>query len=113
MPTAADSSGLSRAQVRELKAEIHRHSNASAAERLLADSVRKGHEKLALHRYLVLHRLDAPRCAPYEDYCLGVAARLPGEVVHRIRRHVGWPVEAMDIAPGDAAGGPRIEPTGE
>lgn len=110
---AADSGRLSRVQVRQLKAEIRRHSSAAAAERLLVDSVSKGHDKLALHRYLVLLRLDAPRCAPHEDYCLRIAARLPDEVVRRIRRHVGWPVEGTDAASGDAAGDPRTEPTGE
>ena len=81
-------SSLSRTEVRLLKAAVRKESSATAAERLLADSVRKGHDKLALHRYLSLHRIDAGRCAPYEDYCRQVAGRLPGEALQRVLRHV-------------------------
>jgi len=84
------SSMLWRAEVRQLKLAVRRESNAMAAERLLAASVRKGHYKLALHRYLALHRIDVVRCAPYEGYCRQVAGRLPGEALHRVLRHVGW-----------------------
>jgi hypothetical protein len=80
---------LSRAEVRQLKLAVRRESNPAAAERLLADSVRKGHDKLALHRYLALHRIDAARCAPYEDYCRQVASCLPDEALRRVLRHVG------------------------
>lgn len=81
---------LSRAEVRQLKAAVRRESNATAAERLLAHSVRNGHDKLALHRYLALHAIDAVRCAPYEDYCRQIARRLPGDALHRVLRHAGW-----------------------
>ena len=81
---------LSRAEVRQLKSAVRRESNPTAAERLLADSVRKGHDKLALHRYLALHGIDAARCAPYEEYCCLVAGRLPGESLRRVLRHAGW-----------------------
>lgn len=81
---------LSRAEVRQLKLAVRRDSNATAAERLLADSVQKGHDKLALHRYLALHRIDAVRCIPYEGYCRQVASRLPGETLQRVLRHAGW-----------------------
>lgn len=84
------SSLLSRAEVRQLKSAVRRASDAAAAERLLAHSVRKGHDKLALHRYLALHRLDAVRCAPYEAYCQQVAGRLPDAVFNRVLRHAGW-----------------------
>lgn len=79
---------LSRTQVRQLRKAVHRELSAQAAEELLADSVRRGHDKLALHRYLTLHSLDEPRCAPYEVYCNRVADKLPDETLHRILRHV-------------------------
>lgn len=81
---------LSRADLRRLKRAVRRKSDAAAAEALLADSVKKGHDKLALHRYLALHRIDASRCVPYESYCRQVAAQLPADVVHRVLRHSGW-----------------------
>lgn len=81
-------SSLSRVEVRLLKAAVRKESSAAAAERLLADSVHKGHDKLALHRYLTLHRIDARRCVPYEGYCRQVAGRLPGDALQRVLRHV-------------------------
>lgn len=80
---------LSRTEVRQLKSAVRRESSAIAAERLLADSVRKRHDKLALHRYFALHKIDAGRCAPYEGYCRQVAGRLPGEALQRVLRHAG------------------------
>lgn len=81
---------LSRAEVRQLKSEIRRESSASAAERLLFDSVQKGHDKLALHRYLVLHKIDSIRCGPYEGYCQQIAKNLPNAALQRILAHMSW-----------------------
>ncbi len=81
---------LSRAEVRQLKSAVRRESSATAAERLLLDSVRKGHDKLALHRYLALHRIDSVRCGPYESYCRRVAGHLPNAALQRILAHMGW-----------------------
>lgn len=83
-------SSLSRTEVRRLKSAARKESSAPAAERLLADSVRKGHDKLALHRYLTLHSIDAARCVRYEGYCRQVAGRLPSEALQRVLRHLGW-----------------------
>jgi len=88
--TLSEANMLSRVEVRQLKSSVRRESSTESAERLLADSVQKGHDKLALHRYLALHRLDASRCEKYEGYCRQVAGRLSGEALLRILRHAGW-----------------------
>jgi len=80
---------LTRAQVRQLKKAVRHDCSADAAERLLADSVKKGHERLALHRYLALHVIDASRCEPFEDYCAAVARDVDLDAMQRILRHVG------------------------
>lgn len=84
-------SSLSRTEVRQLKSAVRKESGgAPAAKRLLADSVRTGHDKLALHRYLTLHRIDAAGCVPCDVYCRQVAGRLPSEALQRVLRHLGW-----------------------
>lgn len=69
---------LSREQIRGLKKAVHLYFSGFAAEQLLADSVRKDHDRLALYRYIWLYRIDADRCAPYERYCEKVAKGLTG-----------------------------------
>ncbi len=80
---------LARADIRRLKKAIRSDSGAEAAELLLADSIRKGHDKLALHRYLTLQMIDASRCRLYENYCLAVARLHDAEALQRIFRHIG------------------------
>lgn len=84
------SESLTRADIRRLKKAIRGVSGAEAAELLLADSVRKGHDKLALHRYLTLQMIDASRCKLYENYCLAVARLHDNDALQRVFRHVGW-----------------------
>jgi len=67
---------LSSVELRQLTSAVGRESNSTVTEQLLADNARKGHDKLELHRYLTLHRLDAARCAAYESYCRQIAGRL-------------------------------------
>jgi hypothetical protein len=78
---------LTRAAIRRLK-KLVASGCAEAAEQLLVDSIRKGHERLTLHRYAMLHRLDAQRCAPLEPYCRTVAARMSVVELRRIFEHV-------------------------
>ena len=55
---------LRREEIRRLKKEVAATGSAEAALRLLIDSTRKGHDRLALQRYALLRRLDSSRYAP-------------------------------------------------
>lgn len=78
---------LKREEIRRLKKEVAATGSIVAAERLLADSTRKGHVKLALHRYALLYRLDSQQCAPFEPYCQTVAARVSATELLRVFEH--------------------------
>lgn len=78
---------LTRVVIRRLK-KLVASGCAEAAAQLLVDSIRKGHERLALHRYAMLQRLDAQRCAPLEPYCRAAAARMSEAELQRIFEHV-------------------------
>lgn len=79
---------LTRSEIRQLKKQVATAGNAEAAERLLVDSTRKGHDKLALHRYALLRRLDARRCQAFESYCQAAAAKIGTDQLQRILEHV-------------------------
>jgi hypothetical protein len=79
---------LKREEIRHLKKQVATTGSAEAAERLLVDSTRKGHVKLALHRYALLYRLDSQQCAPFEPYCQTVAARMSATELRRVFEHV-------------------------
>jgi hypothetical protein len=79
---------LKREEIRRLKKEAATTGSADAAERLLIDSTRKGHDKLALHRYALLHCLDSSRCTQFESYCQAAAARMSPTDLRRVFEHV-------------------------
>lgn len=79
---------LKREEIRRLKKEIATTGSAEAAERLLIDSTRKGHDKLALHRYSLLRRIDSSRCAPFESYCQAAATQMSASELKRVFEHV-------------------------
>ncbi len=78
---------LARPQIRALKQRIRWQRDADAAIELLADSVRKGHERLALQRFCVALFLDGPRAQRFTAYCAQVAASLSPAEVARIVDH--------------------------
>lgn len=90
---------LTRQEIRRLKKEIATTGSAQAAEQLLVDSTRKGHDKLALHRYALLRRLDPTRCAAFEGYCSAVAASLSPEDIQRAFEHMdrAWNTRALSF----------------
>lgn len=90
---------LRRADIRRLKKEIASTGSVEAAERLLLDSTRKGHEKLALHRYVLLHRLDPSRCTQFEAYCQAVACRVGAANLWRAFEHVNRMLRLPDSSP--------------
>lgn len=58
-----------RSEIRQFKKKMRRSACAEAAEWLLSDSVKKGHDRLALLRYFDLLNIDAERCRKFDDYC--------------------------------------------
>lgn len=91
---------LKREEIRRLKKAVVASASAEAAERLLVDSIRKGHVKLALHRYALLYRLNSQQCAPFESYCQAVAARVSATEL----RHIFELADRVHAVPGRAAG---------
>ena len=79
---------LKREEIRRLKKEVVTTGSAEAAELLLIDSTRKRHDKLALHRYALLHRLDSSRCTQFESYCQAAAVRVGAANLWRAFEHV-------------------------
>ena len=88
---------LSRPQIRALKQRIRRQRDADAAIELLADSIRKGHERLALQRFCVAFLLDGPRAQRFTVYCTRVAASLPPAELARIVDHATSKIAEMGI----------------
>lgn len=91
---------LKREEIRRLKKEVAAAGSIVAAERLLADSTRKGHVKLALHRYALLYRLNSQQCAPFESYCQAVAAQVSVTEL----RHIFELADRVHAVPCRAAG---------
>lgn len=91
---------LRREEIRRLKKEVAATGSAEAALRLLIDSTRKGHDRLALQRYALLRRLDSSRYAPFEPYCQAAAAGMSATELRRIFEHVGRVRIARRESPG-------------
>lgn len=95
---------LSRPEIRSLKQRVRQHADAGAAIALLADSVLKGHDRLAVHRFCVAHVLDEARTSSFAPYCDQIAAALPPSELQRIVNHVNSEILAMGLC---ATGGDR------
>jgi hypothetical protein len=95
---------LSRPEIRSLKQRVRLHADAEAAIALLADSVLKGHDRLAVHRFCVAHALDETRTNSFAPYCDQIAAALPPSELQRIVNHVNKEILAMGLG---ATGGAR------
>lgn len=102
---------LRRADIRRLKKEVASTGSVEAAELLLLDSTRKGHEKLALHRYALLHRLDSSRCTQFEPYCQAVASRVGAANLWRAFEHVDRMMRQPDSS--DLLNSHRVRDEGE
>lgn len=69
-------SSLKRVEIRQFKRQMRKSACPDAAEWLLMDSVKKGHDKLALLRYLDLLSIDSERCQKFDDYCRSVLKKI-------------------------------------